>query len=197
MLVFFEERLVLLSAPKTASTAYQAALSDRADLVVTNPPELKHLTVRRFDRFFQNMFRKMFDAEMEVMGIVREPIDWLGSWYRYRSRAELIGHPNATHDLSFDAFVRAYLSPRRPAFADFGTQAAFFQPRSNGAGVTHLFRYENQDKILAFLQERLRCEINPPRLNVSPKRTLDLSDDMRKRYMAVHSDDFRLHDSAQ
>lgn len=197
MLVFYEERLALLSVPKTGSTAYQAALRDRADLVVTNPPDLKHATVRRFDRFFQTMFRKMFDTEMEIMGIVREPVDWLGSWYRYRSRPELLGHPNATHDLEFDAFVQAYLQNPRPAYADFGSQAEFFQPRSNGKGATHIFKYENQAQIRRFLQDRLKTEIDLPRLNVSPYRSLELSEDTLQRYQATHADEFRLHEAAQ
>ena len=197
MLVFYEERLALLSVPKTGSSAYQAALLERADLVVTNPPDLKHASVRRFDRFFQNMFRKMFDTEMEIMGVVREPFDWLGSWYRYRSRPELLDHPNATHDLSFNAFLQAYLQNPRPAFADVGSQTEFFQTRSNGAGATHIFKYENQDGILEFLQSRLNCDIHLPRLNVSPKRPLELSEDTLQRYRQEHSNEFRLHDTAR
>ncbi len=197
MLVFYEERLALLSVPKTGSTAYQAALRDRADLVVTNPPELKHATVRRFDRFFQTMFQKMFDTEIEIMGVVREPVDWLGSWYRYRSRPELTGHPNATHDLDFDAFVRAYLQMPRPACADIGSQAEFFQTRSNGKGASYVFRYENQAQIHDFLQERLKIKFDLPRLNVSPQRPLDLTEDTLQRYRDAHSDEFRLYETAR
>lgn len=197
MLVFYEERLALLSVPKTGTTAYQAALRDRADLIISNPPDLKHATVRRFDRFFQTMFRKVCDAEMEIMGVVRDPVDWLGSWYRYRSRPDLIGHPNGTHDLSFDEFVRAYLQSPRPAFADVGSQTTFFRTRSNGSGADHVFRYENQDKVLNFLQSRLNYRIDLPRLNVSPERPLELSDDTLQRYRTECAGEFRLHDSAQ
>ena len=41
MLVFYKERLAFLAVPKTGSTAYHTALRDRADLVVTDPPDLK------------------------------------------------------------------------------------------------------------------------------------------------------------
>ncbi len=197
MLVFYKERLALLSVPKTGSTAYQTALRDRADIVVAGPTDLKHANMRRYDRFFQTTFRKMFDTEMEVMAVVREPLDWLGSWYRYRSRPERAGHPHSTSDLSFDDFLNAYMLETRPAYADVGCQTDFLRPRSNGAGVNHVFKYENQNMILEFLQTRLNCDIHLTRENVSPARPLDLSADTERRFRALHESEFRLHQSAQ
>ncbi len=197
MLVFYKERLTLLSVPKTGSTAYQMALRNRADIVVSGPPELKHAPVRRYDRFFQNMFQKLFDAEMEIMAVVREPIDWLGSWYRYRRRASLSGSPTSTEHLSFEEFVCAYMNSNRPAFADVGSQSRFFLTRSNGAGATHVFKYEHQDKILAFLESRLDTKISLKRENVSPKMPLSLSSETEGRFRTKFQDDFELHRSAQ
>ncbi|SDW39656.1 hypothetical protein SAMN05444358_101712 [Ruegeria halocynthiae] len=197
MLVFYEKRLALLSVPKTGSTAYQTALRDWADIVVSGPTDLKHANMRRYDRFFQTMFRKMFDTEMEVMAIVREPIDWLGSWYRYRSRPELTNHEHSTQNLSFDAFLNAYMQGPRPAFADVGCQSDFLLPRSNGAGATHVFKYENQEKILEFLRERLECDIELRRENVSPDRPMDLSTDTKRQFQSLHTAEFALHQAAR
>lgn len=197
MLVFYEERLALLSVPKTGSTAYEMALRDRADIVVTGPPDLRHASVRRFDRFFQNMFRKMFDTEMEVMAVVREPIDWLGSWYKYRSRPDLRDHSRSTENLTFEAFIKAYLQAQRPPFADVGCQTDFLRPRSNEFGATHVFKYENQTAVLDFLQHRLKCEINLQHANISPSRRLDLSDATNPRFRKVHAAEFLLHEGAR
>ncbi len=197
MLIFYEERLALLSVPKTGSTAYQAALRDRADLVISGPPDLKHASVRRFDRFFQTMFQKVLHTEMEVMAVVREPTDWLGSWFRYRSRDALAGHSNSTQSIDFETFVQAYLETPRPAYADVGTQSEFFQTRSNGAGADFVFKYENQDQILRFLEERLNGQIKLQRENVSPQRSLDLSDATRRDYQRLHAAEFALHAAAQ
>ncbi|CUH41592.1 sulfotransferase family 2 domain-containing protein [Ruegeria atlantica] len=196
MLVFYKERLAFLAVPKTGSTAYHTALSARADFVVTGPPELKHAPVRRYDRFFQNIFRKMYDAEMEIMAVVREPIDWLGSWYKYRSRDDRIGHPHSTRDLSFDDFVQGYMQNPRPEFADVGSQSQFFRTRNNGFGATHVFKYENQDKILSFLQDRLNMEITLQRENVSPKRDLFLSPETEKKFRKRHADELSCHNAA-
>ncbi|NVO55298.1 sulfotransferase family 2 domain-containing protein [Rhodobacteraceae bacterium B1Z28] len=196
MLVFYRERLAFLAVPKTGSTAYHTALHDRADFVVTGPPELKHAPVRRYDRFFQNIFRKMYDTEMEIMAVVREPIDWLGSWYRFRSRQDRVGHPHSTRNLSFDEFVRAYMQNPRPEFADVGSQSQFFRTRNNGFGASHVFKYEHQDKILNFLQDRLDFEINLSRENVSPPGNLTLTDETEHKFRRSHAAEFTIHDSA-
>lgn len=196
MLIFFKERLAFLSLPKTGSTAYQTALQNRADIVISGPPDLKHAPVRRYDRFFQNIFRKMYDTEMEIMAVVREPFDWMGSWYRYRSRPELNDQTNSVGALSFEAFVEAYMQNPRPPFADFGSQSEFLRTRSNGAGASHVYRYEHQDKILEFLENRLNTTIELPRVNVSPRRDLTLSKKTESRFRKRHAAEFRLHDSA-
>ncbi|WP_170760070.1 sulfotransferase family 2 domain-containing protein [Ruegeria lacuscaerulensis] len=196
MLVFYKERLAFLAVPKTGSTAYHSALSDRADFVVTGPPDLKHAPVRRYDRFFQNIFRKMYDTEMEIMAVVREPIDWLGSWYRFRSRSDRIGHPHSTRDLSFDEFVQAYMQNPRPEFADVGSQNQFFRTRSNGCGASHVFKYENQDRILDFLQDRLNMQIDLKQENTSPKRDLFLSPETEEKFRKLHAAEFACHASA-
>ncbi|WP_170399010.1 sulfotransferase family 2 domain-containing protein [Ruegeria arenilitoris] len=196
MLVFYKERLAFLAVPKTGSTAYHTALRDRADFFVTGPPDLKHAPVRRYDRFFQNIFRKMYDTEMEIMAVVREPIDWLGSWYKFRSREDRIGHPHSTRDLSFDEFVQAYMQSPRPEFADVGNQSQFFRTRSNGFGASHIFKYENQDKILDFLQDRLNMQIDLKRENVSPHRELILTPETDRRFRKRHTAEFACHDAA-
>ena len=102
MLVFFKERLAFLSVPKTGTTAYETALAPRADMVISEPPMLKHAPVYRYNRFIRPMFLKVCDAELELMAVMREPISWLGSWYRYRRRPFMQGKPNATFDVTFD-----------------------------------------------------------------------------------------------
>lgn len=196
MLVFLKERLVFLSVPKTGTTAFQTALRSRADLVVSNPPELKHSTIHRYDRFFRPIFTKLFDTDPEVMAVVRDPIDWLGSWYRYRTRPALRGQPTSTHGISFDDFVRAYLKGDRPVFANVGSQTKFLTPRRNGVEVEHLFKYEHQNKIVEFLQNRLGTRFELPRENVSPAMPLALAPEVEDLYRRKCAEEFSLHASA-
>ena len=195
MMVFYKERLAFLSVPKTGSTAYQDALRNRADLLVTEPPEIKHATLRAFNRFVQPMFTQFCDADLEVMAVMRHPISWLGSWWRYRQRPFMEGHPNATHGISFDEFVTAYLKGKKPTFANVGNQAKFLEPNNNGVKVAHLFRYEQQDQILAFLNERLGIEIETEKMNVSPSMPVELSPEVEEKYRRKFSADFEIYDN--
>lgn len=174
MLVFWKARLVILAVPKTGTSAYARALGPGASMVVADPPELKHAPVYRYNRFFRPMFEKV-GGEMELLAVIREPIEWLGSWYRYRQRGFLEGKPTSTRGVSFDAFCDAYAQGDRPAYANVGSQAKFVEPRPNGVSVSHLFKYENQSGLLSFLEERLETQIDLPRENVSPRRDLSLS----------------------
>ena len=195
MLVFFEERLAFLSVPKTGSTAYQAALRPHADFVVADPPELKHAPLYRYDRFFRPIFEKVCGVEMETLAVMREPISWLGSWYRYRRRDFMRGKPNNTHDVDFDGFVNAYLKGDTPGFANVGRQSKFLEPRPKGAPITHLFRYEDPDRLDAFLAQRLGREVQTGRANVSPQMDLQLSPGVERRLRAKFHQDFDLYAS--
>lgn len=195
MLVFFEERLALLSVPKTGTTAYETALRDRADMVISDPPQLKHAPVYRYNRFLRPMFLRACDAEMELMAVMREPIDWLGSWWRYRQRPFMSGKPNATHDISFDTFVEAYMSGQKPGYADVGSQAKFLEARPNGTGVAHLFRYEDQSAIRSFLESRLGVTLALERRNVSPEMPVVLSAAVEERLRRKCAAEFALYEA--
>lgn len=195
MMVFFKEKLAFLSVPKTGTTAYEAALRDRADLVISDPPLLKHAPVYRYNRFIRPMFLKVCDTELEVMAVMREPISWLGSWWRYRQRSFMAGKDNATNGISFDDFVLAYMKGKRPSYAEVGSQLKFLEEQPNGVGVSHLFRYEDQPRLIAFLEERLQTEINLDRRNVSPEMPVEVSDDVAMRFRRKFSDEFALYES--
>jgi len=195
MLVFFKERLAFLSMPKTGTTAYQTALAPRADLVITDPPLLKHAPVYRYNRFIRPMFLNVCDAEMELMAVMREPISWLNSLYRYRRRPFMSDKPNNTHGVTFDEFVLAYMKGKRPGFAEVGNQLKFLERQPNGTGITHLFSYEDQPRLKSFLEERLDVKLDPGRENVSPKMDAPLSPDIEARFRRKFAEDFELYES--
>lgn len=195
MLVFYKERLVFLSVPKTGTTAYETALAPRADMVISEPPMLKHAPVYRYNRFIRPMFERVCEVEMELMAVMREPISWLGSWYRYRQRPFMKGKPNSTHGIGFDDFVLAYMKGDKPAFADVGSQYQFLKSQPNGTRVKRLFRYEDQHALQVFLQERLQVTLTLSRENVSPLMDLTLSADVERRYRRKFAQEYELYES--
>ena len=175
MLVFWKERLVFLAVPKTGTTAIEGALAPKAALVLREPPILKHATVQRYKRILQPMMDITKEPEFETVAVVRDPVDWLGSWFRYRNRDDLLGRPNSSRGRTFDEFVSAYMADPQPGFAAVGSQAKFLLAPDGTIGVTHLYRYEARPKLLRFLEQRLSTTIALNRLNVSPPADVTLS----------------------
>jgi hypothetical protein len=195
MLVFWEERLAFLATPKTGSTAIAAALESLAAVSIQRPPLLKHTTVHRYRRFIGPYLEAASKDTFTVVALMREPRDWLGSWYRYRQR-EGIEPTKSTKGMTFDAFVRAWCSDPRPDFADVGSQERFLRPRQ-GVGVDRLFRYEEIGTFVEFLEDRLGCEIILPRLNVSPAGATDLSPATLALLNETAADDYAMYETLQ
>lgn len=197
MLVFWKENLVFLAVPKTGTTAYHTALAPYATLIVNDPPELKHAPLYRYNRFFRPMFDKFGGVGLETLAVIREPINWLGSWYRYRQRPFMEGRQNSTHGITFDEFVEGYMMGKPPSFANVGSQAKFLEPRPNGTAVTHLFQYEEQAKLKSFIENRLGQSLVLDQENVSPQIDLQLSKPVETRLRRKYRAEFELWESAK
>lgn len=192
MLVFWKEKLVFLAVPKTGTTALEGALGPRASIVLRDPPELKHSPVFRYRRWLDPFFEKAGKQTMETMAVTRHPVDWLKSWYKYRHRDDLVGHPNSTRDVSFDDFVNDYCRGRQPPHAAVGSQARFLLDSDGALGVDHLFQYEQADALYGFLNERLGIALETRRLNVSPSMELTLSPEMEDKLRRKRPEEFRV-----
>lgn len=197
MMVFLDSALVFLAVPKTGTHTYQEVLSDRADMVIRHPPELKHMPVTRFDKLIRPLFEKG-GQRLETLAVIREPLDWLGSWYRYRARPAIAGKLQSTADISFEEFARAYLTDKRPAFADVGSQSAMVTGPDSPCAVDHLFRHDAQEKLRAFLSDTLKVKLeNLPCRNESPEGDLTLPNGVRKRLEKKFPLEFQLYEQAR
>jgi hypothetical protein len=162
---------------------------------VQRPPLLKHTTVHRYRRFIGPYLEAASKDTFTVVALMRDPRDWLGSWYRYRQR-EGTDPEKSTRGMTFDAFVRAWCNDPRPDFADVGSQERFLRPRQ-GVGVDRLFRYEEIETFVQFLEERLGCEIILPRLNVSPPGATELTAETLALMQEVAADDYAMYETLQ
>lgn len=174
MLVFWQAKLVVLSVPKTGTTALEAALAGRAALVLRDPPGLKHMTLRRCRRFVLPLLEAGGGGPFETVAVLREPVSWLGSWWRYRARDEIAGHANSTRGRSFEDFVVAWCLPKPPPWAAVGSQVGYARA-PDGARADRLFRYEDLSRFTAFLAARLGAPVALPQVNVSPPGEAALS----------------------
>ncbi|MGZ9809675.1 gamma-glutamyl kinase [Pseudoroseicyclus sp. H15] len=189
MMVFWQKRLAILAVPKTGTTALEKALGPQADIVFRDPPGLKHMTLYRYNRFVAPLMERGGCPKAETVAVVREPLDWLGSWYRYRQRDDAW---ISTKGLSFDEFVDGWCRGKRPDYADVGTQWAMVKNEEGGIGVDHVFRYDQLDALHAFLEERLERKIEVPPANVSPPMDLALKPGMVQRLKKKGAEEFAL-----
>lgn len=175
MLIFIEPRLVLLSVPKTGTTALEQALAPKAEIAFRTRPEIKHLNHRQYLNRIRPLLAPLGKRPFESVAVVREPLDWLRSWYRFRARDELIGHPNSTAHISFQQFLTDYLSAeQRPPHARLGKQSEFLIDHDGRMAVEHVFQYEAMPALIAFLSARLKTRIALKQANVSPRAATDL-----------------------
>lgn len=195
MMVFWKARLVFLAVPKTGTQAYEAALGQQADIVMRHPTSVKHMSAQKFRRKFAPLLGPGTGKSLKTLAVIREPVDWLGSWYRYRRRPELNGHPNSTATLSFDDFVDGYLAEVQPAWANVGSQFRFVSNDRGHVITDHLFPYEDQIGLRGFLAQSLGFDVPPPpQVNRSPDRTPSrLSPELEDRLRRDHAADFDLH----
>lgn len=192
MLVFWDQRLVFLATPKTGSTALAAALEPHAAISLQRPPVLKHTTVQRYHRFLGPYLKVSSGETFSTIALMREPIDWLGSWYRFRQRPEITDPRMSTRELSFEDFAQAYCARPQPGFANVGSQARFLTPEGREP-VDEIFCYERMEKFIAYLEERLSLHITLPQLNISPPADLSLTAATRSRLEQVMAADFTLY----
>ncbi|MCT2538492.1 sulfotransferase family protein [Sedimentimonas flavescens] len=175
MLIFWEQRLVFLATPKAGSSAVEAALEPLASVVMQRPAELKHMSAVDFYRHIGPCLSERAGAEFTTVALMREPIEWLRSWYRFRQRDDYDDPQHPMSGLSFDAFARDYISAVQPAHAAVGTQSEILTDSTGKLLVDRVFRYEAIDQFVQFLEDRLDCAITLPRVNVPPAVDVKLS----------------------
>ena len=200
---------VFLAMPRAASTSIERAFKPYAQLMqASRTPELKHTGYGEFQRFLQPWLEvKGFPRESyEVVCAFREPIDWLGSWWRYRSREELAdpshrNHRNYAGHVSFEEFARAYIDgseqfARLEDPAGVRRPSEFVRPASGEAGIDRVFRQDRLDLLVDFLRGKVGEEVKVPVKNASPGRSFDLPEACERELRGFFAPEYEIYESA-
>jgi len=194
MMVFLRQKLVFFATPKTASTSIEKALGSSCDIRISKVPNAKHTPFRKYERLLKPFIMSLTHDEPDTVAVIREPIEWLGSWYRYRSRDALSGHQNSTTGVTFNQFVESYLSETPEPFARVGSQSKFMADKDENMGLSHLFRYEDMSGLVRFLQLRLNKQFELERKNVSPSADLKLATSLQSELEKALAQDFEIYE---
>lgn len=193
MLVFTRANFTLFAVPKTGSTAWHLALRSHANIVMAQDTSLKHMTLRKYDRHFAPYLKEAHDLSPERVAVIRDPVEQIRSWYRYRMRPKVAGGPRDLSGLTFDQFVHDVISDNPPEHARIGSQFAFVTSPEGELRVDHLFAYERPRVFSRFIEERLGRKISPQRKNVSPQIDAPLSPETEEALMEARPDDWALY----
>ncbi|MDM7458079.1 MAG: hypothetical protein P3W94_001730 [Paracoccus sp. (in: a-proteobacteria)] len=167
MLIFWKQRVVFLANPKTGSTSLEMALEPLAEIAFQRPRAMKHTAFPAYRRFLAPWLQEQAGEPFTTVALMRDPLDWLRSWYRFTLQEP---EPEFA-PRSFTEFALAY-ADGAPETQQIGTQSAFLGDGT--AQVDRLFRYDDMASFVEFLETRLDCVIELPRLNVPPSVDVSL-----------------------
>ena len=192
MLIFLRHNLTYLATPKTGTTAVETALKPHAEIVFAK--NRKHLNAARYANKVAPFLENTFGIRPPSVAVMREPLDQIKSWYRYRQQDRHIGTPVSTHDISFDQYVEEVISDDPPERARIGRQFNFLTNGKDRVMADHVFAYEAQDKFLAFLTAKLEHSVTLRDKNVSPPAEAVISNRTLARLREAYATDYILYE---
>ena len=191
MQIFFKQNLAMLAVPKTGTTALEAALRGKADILFKG--RRKHMSAATFDKHCAPFLSKTYKLTPERIAVIRDPLDHLRSWYKYRTREVLLSSPKSSSGMSFDAYVRDALDNPKLPHVNVGTQFKFLSLKNGTLPLHHLFAYEQMPVLLDFLEERFGRPIALKQANASPAIKTEITPETEARFRAARADDYALY----
>ncbi|WP_322626711.1 hypothetical protein [Paracoccus beibuensis] len=169
------------------------ALESLASVSLQRPAEAKHTDITTYRRHFGPWLQARTGESFTTVALMREPVEWLRSWYRFKLRDDLDDPQHAMLGMPFAAFASRYANPDGPRRLGIGTQTDFL---TNGDDrVDRIFRYEDIDSFVEFLEGRLDCAIELPRINVPPSVDVHLDPEVEEMLRKAMARDLKLYDS--
>lgn len=196
MLIGMDRRFVFVANTKTASSAIEQTLMPHAEIHHGSTPARKHVGLHAALAEYGDLFARPGHAPETYFkfGVIRDPIDWICSWYRYR-KGNAVAAP----------------LPAGMSFAEFWARGDWNIIRRDGR--RHLQRdcftapdgtlladailpYHDLEARLAPLLAAFGVQVPLPRRNVSNLRDLDapLPEDLRAEMRAFYDADYALID---
>ena len=170
MLLSIDGRFAYLAMTKTGSTSVENALRPHCNVMFTGHHRVTHMPAHHFERYLRP-YLEMSGIEVETVCQLRHPIDWLESWWRYRSKPGEWEREVDSSGVSFETFALEFAEgAERPYLQHIHRPQAFLCNDAGELIVGRVFRFEEMEYFGAFLSERLGTPIKIGKHNVSPKR---------------------------
>jgi hypothetical protein len=195
MLISTKKKFVFLSNYKCASTSIESVLKEHCELILDGH-KFKHLPIDKFNKYIKPLLETMGFYDFETYCIVRNPIDYVFSWYRYRQRDELKKSESIkyTGDITFDQFVKESCSEYPPLTRPREYQHIFVGFKNGKFKVDNVYTLDNIKLFSKSIYDRYNIDINIPNKNVSPKRNFSLSDESWVLFKETFKNDIQMYE---
>ena len=197
MLISIEHGFTFLCVPKSASTSIQSAIRGYCDIIFSGHPKVKHVDAQTYSDNILPLLPS--PKKIESFCVMRPPLEWLESWYRYRSRNELMSpehpnHKNYTGNVSYNEFVKAYLSKGiQPHYARLASQYRFMQLINGEIGVDRIFTIDRMDLVSQYLSNKVGEKVFIDFENRSSPKSIELDQTLKKNLQDHLAHDIALY----
>ena len=194
MLISVSKRFVFVANTKAASTSFEHMLFPYCEIQRAGTPGRKHIPLasilhQEYRFLFENP-RYPADTFFKF-GIVRDPIQWIGSWFRYR-QGNKVAEP-LPKEMSFQEFCERkdwnfFNNGRRYL------QSNLFCSESGEILADYLIPYENIETHAKIICGALDIEYTIPRINeslIGPEH-LSISDRLYEHLRDYYKKDYEL-----
>lgn len=167
MLIGVKKKFVFVANTKTASTSIEHALADYAEIMLGGSPNRKHMPLRRIPREYWFLFdrpKHRFDSYFRF-GVMREPISWIDSWFRYRKGNQVASPLPA--EMTFEDFWKARDWNIQTAKGEKYLQSTQFTGHDGTLLADVIIPYERIGDYLPRIFAALDVKAPLPRRNVS------------------------------
>lgn len=195
MQVSLKYGIAFLCMPKCASHSIEPFIAKHS-IASLRGPRLRHLTAYQFARYMRPLIDSP-NARVELFCLMRNPLDWVKSWYKYRSRDEIKdkrhpNHENYTGNMSFDEFAIEYIYGKHK---NLRKQSDYLLLADGTIGADTIIQFERMDLVESFLQEKIGEKVSIPKKNVSPQANTELSSRMEKELREYLKKDLTIYNN--
>ncbi|BAF72677.1 sulfotransferase family 2 domain-containing protein [Sulfurovum sp. NBC37-1] len=188
-----------LCMPKCASTSIEKTISKYCSINYHKNPLLKHMNARDYHSYVAAFHQKVLPGKkIETFCLVRDPVDWVHSWYRFRMRDPLKNprhpnHANYTGNITFQEFVTEMIEGSDSRYVRIGTQKDFLMLDNGKIGINNIFPMERMDLVKSFLEDKIGKKIEIPIKNVAQKIDMNLSAELTGKLELFLKEDIELY----
>lgn len=198
MLISVEKRFFFVANTKTASTSIEHALLPYADIYRGGTPARKHISMHKAIGTYPFLFDQKGYEHWRYFrfGVMRDPIDWISSWFRYR-KGNKVQSP-LPQDIDFATFwAEKDWNIMRPNGNQHLQRDMFCRPQGKVLADV-IIPYGDVEPMFGEICEGLRIPAPLPRKNVSNLQTESvIPDTLMDEVRAFYAKDYELWDQLQ